>query len=40
MEKIIMIKKRMQAAQDRQNSYADQKRNPMEFEVGDKVMLK
>ncbi|GJV64792.1 hypothetical protein Tco_1475620 [Tanacetum coccineum] len=30
----------MQAAQDRQKSYADQKRKPMEFEVGDKVMLK
>ncbi|GJW59960.1 hypothetical protein Tco_0109295 [Tanacetum coccineum] len=30
----------MQAAHDRQNSYADLKRKPMEFEVGDKVMLK
>ncbi|GJU19808.1 hypothetical protein Tco_1153150 [Tanacetum coccineum] len=30
----------MQAAQDRQKSYADWKRKPMEFEVGDKVMLK
>ncbi|GJZ51780.1 hypothetical protein Tco_0606295 [Tanacetum coccineum] len=30
----------MQAAQDRQKSYADRKRKPMEFEVGDKVMLK
>ncbi|GJU53656.1 hypothetical protein Tco_1227370 [Tanacetum coccineum] len=30
----------MQAAQDRQKSYADQKRKPMEFEVGDRVMLK
>ncbi|GKB51306.1 putative reverse transcriptase domain-containing protein [Tanacetum coccineum] len=39
-EKIVLIKQRMQAAQDRQNSYADQKRKPMEFEVGDKVMLK
>ncbi|GKE38326.1 hypothetical protein Tco_1461731 [Tanacetum coccineum] len=35
-----MIKQRMQAAQDRQKSYADRKRNPMEFEVGDRVMLK
>nr|GFA27446.1 putative reverse transcriptase domain-containing protein [Tanacetum cinerariifolium] len=35
-----MIPKRIQAAQDRQKSYADLKRNPMEFEVGDKVMLK
>ncbi|GJV23997.1 putative reverse transcriptase domain-containing protein [Tanacetum coccineum] len=39
-KKIILIKQRMQAAQDRQKSYADQKRKPMEFEVGDKVMLK
>nr|GEV26731.1 putative reverse transcriptase domain-containing protein [Tanacetum cinerariifolium] len=40
MEKIILIKQRIQAAQDRQKSYADRKRNPMEFEVGDRVMLK
>ncbi|GJT13065.1 hypothetical protein Tco_0860107 [Tanacetum coccineum] len=28
------------AAHDRQKSYADLKRKPMEFQVGDKVMLK
>nr|GEX03498.1 putative reverse transcriptase domain-containing protein [Tanacetum cinerariifolium] len=39
-EKIILIKQRMQAAQDQQKSYADRKRNPMEFKVGDRVMLK
>ncbi|GKB65971.1 putative reverse transcriptase domain-containing protein [Tanacetum coccineum] len=39
-EKIVLIKQRMQAAQDRQKSYADQKRKPMEFEIGDRVMLK
>nr|GEX09420.1 reverse transcriptase domain-containing protein [Tanacetum cinerariifolium] len=39
-EKIILIKQRIQAAQDRQKSYADRKRKPMEFEVGDRVMLK
>ncbi|GKC13606.1 putative reverse transcriptase domain-containing protein [Tanacetum coccineum] len=33
-------KQRMQAARDRQKSYADLKRKPMEFQVGDKVMLK
>ncbi|GJT05040.1 putative reverse transcriptase domain-containing protein [Tanacetum coccineum] len=38
-EKIIQVKQRMQAARDRQKSYADLKRKPMEFEVGDKVML-
>nr|GEZ72961.1 putative reverse transcriptase domain-containing protein [Tanacetum cinerariifolium] len=30
----------MQAARNRQKSYADLKRKPMEFQVGDKVMLK
>ncbi|GJU00477.1 hypothetical protein Tco_1110815 [Tanacetum coccineum] len=30
----------MQAARDRQKSYANLKRKPMEFQVGDKVMLK
>ncbi|GJU08194.1 putative reverse transcriptase domain-containing protein, partial [Tanacetum coccineum] len=39
-EKIIQIKQRIQAARDRQKSYADLKRKPMEFQVGDKVMLK
>ncbi|GJS30835.1 putative reverse transcriptase domain-containing protein [Tanacetum coccineum] len=39
-EKIIQVKQRMQAAHDRQKSFADLKRKSMEFEVGDKVMLK
>nr|GFB81361.1 putative reverse transcriptase domain-containing protein [Tanacetum cinerariifolium] len=39
-EKIVQIKQRMQAARDRKKSYADLKRKPMEFQVGDKVMLK
>ncbi|GKF12005.1 putative reverse transcriptase domain-containing protein [Tanacetum coccineum] len=39
-EKIIQIKQRMQAARDRQKSYTDLKRKPMEFQVRDKVMLK
>nr|GEY08327.1 putative reverse transcriptase domain-containing protein [Tanacetum cinerariifolium] len=30
----------MQAAQDRQKNYADRKRKLMEFEIGDRVMLK
>ncbi|GJV69842.1 putative reverse transcriptase domain-containing protein [Tanacetum coccineum] len=38
-EKIIQIKQRMQAARDRQKSYADMKRKPMEFQVGDKGKL-
>ncbi|GJZ57686.1 putative reverse transcriptase domain-containing protein [Tanacetum coccineum] len=39
-EKIIQIKKRIQAARDRQKSYTDKRRKPSEFEVRDKVMLK
>ncbi|GJZ42829.1 hypothetical protein Tco_0590084 [Tanacetum coccineum] len=39
-EKIIQIKKRIQAARDRQKIYADRRRKPLEFEVKDKVMLK
>ncbi|GJX20781.1 putative nucleotidyltransferase, ribonuclease H [Tanacetum coccineum] len=38
-EKIIQIKQRMQAARDRQKSYADLKRKPMEFQVGDKPFV-
>ncbi|GJS21541.1 hypothetical protein Tco_0450173 [Tanacetum coccineum] len=40
MEKIILIKQKMQATHDRQKSYADRKRKPMEFEIGDRVMFK
>nr|GEY39466.1 reverse transcriptase domain-containing protein [Tanacetum cinerariifolium] len=39
-KKIHLIKQRIQAAQDRQKCYADLKRKLMEFEVGDRVMLK
>ncbi|GJY23929.1 putative reverse transcriptase domain-containing protein [Tanacetum coccineum] len=39
-EKIVQIKQRIQATRDRQKSYADLKRKPMEFQVGDRVMLK
>ncbi|GJW87903.1 putative reverse transcriptase domain-containing protein [Tanacetum coccineum] len=39
-KKIVQIKQRIQATQDRQKSYADLKCKPMEFEVGDRVMLK
>ncbi|GKD09034.1 hypothetical protein Tco_1188719 [Tanacetum coccineum] len=40
MEKIIQIKKHIQVARDRQKSYADKRCKPLEFQVGDKVMLK
>jgi len=39
-EKIDMIRERLKAAQDRQKSYADKRRRPIEFDVGDHVMLK
>ncbi|GJZ73421.1 putative reverse transcriptase domain-containing protein, partial [Tanacetum coccineum] len=39
-EKIIQIKQRIQVSRDRQKSYADLKRKPIEFQVGDRVMLK
>nr|GFA83753.1 putative reverse transcriptase domain-containing protein [Tanacetum cinerariifolium] len=40
IEKIVQIKEGMQAAHDRQKSYTNLKHKPMEFQVGDKVMLK
>nr|GEV22838.1 putative reverse transcriptase domain-containing protein [Tanacetum cinerariifolium] len=39
-EMIVQIKNRLLTARSRQKSYADVKRKPLEFEVGDKVMLK
>ncbi|GKB25020.1 putative reverse transcriptase domain-containing protein [Tanacetum coccineum] len=39
-EKTIQIKHHLQALRDRQRSYADKRHKPLEFQVGDKVMLK
>ncbi|GJX27795.1 putative reverse transcriptase domain-containing protein [Tanacetum coccineum] len=39
-KKIFQIKKRIQAARDRQKSLADRNRKPMEFQVGDMVLVK
>nr|GEV12937.1 putative ribonuclease H-like domain-containing protein [Tanacetum cinerariifolium] len=39
-EKIVQIKQRIQAARDRQKSYADVRRKPLKFQVSDRVMLK
>ncbi|GJT78124.1 putative reverse transcriptase domain-containing protein [Tanacetum coccineum] len=39
-DKLIQIRKRIKAAQDRQKCYADRRRNLIEFQVGDNVMLK
>jgi hypothetical protein len=38
--KVIVIKKRMKEAQDRKKHYADSRRRPLEFQVGDKVFFK
>ncbi|GJS95196.1 putative reverse transcriptase domain-containing protein [Tanacetum coccineum] len=39
-EKIVQIRQRLQAARDRQRSYANVRQKPLEFQVGDRVMLK
>lgn len=39
-EQIIQIRQRLKEANDRQKSYADAKRTPREFSVGEKVLLK
>ncbi|GKF58752.1 hypothetical protein Tco_0172289, partial [Tanacetum coccineum] len=39
-DKVVMIRDRLKAARDRQKSYADNRRKPLEFQVGDHVMLK
>ncbi|GJT67512.1 retrovirus-related pol polyprotein from transposon TNT 1-94 [Tanacetum coccineum] len=39
-EKIVQINERLKTARSRQKSYADKRRNPLEFQVGDRVLLK
>ncbi|KAJ0538417.1 putative nucleotidyltransferase, Ribonuclease H [Helianthus annuus] len=39
-DKITQIKERLKTARDRQKSYADNRRKPLEFQIGDKVLLK
>nr|GFB98172.1 hypothetical protein [Tanacetum cinerariifolium] len=39
-DKIVQIKEKLKVARDRQKSYADKCQNPLEFSVGDKVVLK
>ncbi|GJW44596.1 putative reverse transcriptase domain-containing protein [Tanacetum coccineum] len=39
-EKIVQIRQRLQAARDRQRSYANVRIKPLEFQVGDRVILK
>ncbi|GJS65480.1 putative reverse transcriptase domain-containing protein [Tanacetum coccineum] len=39
-KKLIQIRQRLQAARDQKRSYANVMRKPLEFQVGDRVMLK
>ncbi|GKB90261.1 putative reverse transcriptase domain-containing protein [Tanacetum coccineum] len=39
-EKIVQIKERIKMARSRHKSYADKRRKPLEFKVGDRVLLK
>ncbi|GJS07696.1 hypothetical protein Tco_0364492 [Tanacetum coccineum] len=39
-DKFVQIKERLKAARDRQKSYADTRREPLEFSVGDKELLR
>ncbi|GJU45074.1 putative reverse transcriptase domain-containing protein [Tanacetum coccineum] len=39
-DKVVLIKERLKAVRDHQKSYADNRRKPLEFEVGDQVLLK
>nr|GEW00562.1 putative reverse transcriptase domain-containing protein [Tanacetum cinerariifolium] len=39
-KKIVQIRQHLQAARDWQRSYANVRRKPLEFQVGDRVMLK
>ena len=38
-EKVSLIRQRLLTAQSRQKSYADVRRQPLEFEVGDHCLL-
>nr|GEV88827.1 putative reverse transcriptase domain-containing protein [Tanacetum cinerariifolium] len=39
-DNIVQIKERLKTTRDSQKSYEDHRRNPLEFSVGDKVLLK
>ncbi|GJQ91114.1 hypothetical protein Tco_0002253 [Tanacetum coccineum] len=40
IDKVVLIKEKLKAARDRQKSYADKRCKPLEFEVGDQVLLR
>ncbi|GJT88480.1 reverse transcriptase domain-containing protein [Tanacetum coccineum] len=37
-DKVVLIKEKLKAARDRQKSYANNRRKPLEFEVGDRIL--
>ncbi|GJV09463.1 putative reverse transcriptase domain-containing protein [Tanacetum coccineum] len=37
-DKVVLIKENLKAARDRQKSYADNRRKPLEFKVGDQIL--
>nr|GEZ67658.1 putative reverse transcriptase domain-containing protein [Tanacetum cinerariifolium] len=39
-DNMVLIKEKLKAARDRQKSYADKRRKPLEFEVGDREFVK
>ncbi|GJR63906.1 putative reverse transcriptase domain-containing protein [Tanacetum coccineum] len=39
-DKVVLIKEKLKAVRDHQKSYADNRRKPLEFVVGDRVLLK
>ncbi|GJR36075.1 putative reverse transcriptase domain-containing protein [Tanacetum coccineum] len=39
-DKVVLIKEKLKAARDHQKRYVDNRRKPLEFEVGDRVLLK
>ncbi|GJT88344.1 putative reverse transcriptase domain-containing protein [Tanacetum coccineum] len=39
-DKVVLIKEKLKAARDRQKSYVDNRRKPLEFEVRDRVLVK
>ncbi|GKB17283.1 hypothetical protein Tco_0851206, partial [Tanacetum coccineum] len=39
-DKVVIIKEKLKATRDHQKSYANNRHKPLEFEVGDRVMLK
>ncbi|GKD96979.1 hypothetical protein Tco_1380876 [Tanacetum coccineum] len=39
-DKLVLVKEKPKAVRDRQKSYVDYGRKPLEFEVGDRVLLK